>query len=475
MTKETDKYRYQTIGEPLLSNKWSPETKRFVLAISLVVLAGILYISRAVLPLLLWAMLLAFVLHPLVTLLTRFYIPRLLATLIVYTIFLAALVMLPIIVIPILVEQLGMLRIDPQLLAQRFYEWLIFTLNKYMRGEIFHQPYDLSPYVSLWLEWLQSETWWQAIPSIGELVGTLQAALTATLSVILGATTTAGMVVLQFLAGIFAFFLTLLYTFYLLLVAPKLRISIYELFPEPYHPEISRLIDEIALTWRRYLRGQLFLCFVIFFLTWVSLTYIGMPGAFALALTAGVLEIIPNLGPVLATVPAVIVALVQGSTRFHWPHWEFALLTVGLYTVIQQLENNLLVPRIVGSAINVHPFLVLIGIVVGAQVGGVLGALLAAPMLATLRILARYVHARLLDRPPYPDLVPATVVESPPPQTISEGSPPSSQEPPSVTPDLTSETQGIPELEESTAETELLYGASAEDEGAEGGVAVTGE
>ncbi len=384
---------------------WSPETKRFVLGVSLVLLAGLLYISRFVLPLLLWAMLLAFVLHPLVTLLTRFYIPRLVATLIVYFMFLAALFMLPIIVIPLLVEQVGMLRIDPQLLIQQFYWWLIHILNRYMRGEIFNQPYDFTPYISMWLEWLQSARWWQAIPSIGELMSTLQTAFTATLNVILGATTTAGMFVLQLLTGFFAFFLTLLYTFYLLLVAPRLRISIYELFPEAYHPEISRLIDEIAVTWRRYLRGQLFLCLIIFIMTLVGLTFIGMPGAFALALVAGALEIIPNLGPILATIPAVLVALIQGSTRLHWPHWQFALLTVGLYTLIQQLENNFLVPRVVGSAINVHPFLVLIGIVVGAQTGGVLGALLAAPILATLRILARYVHARLLDRVPYPDLV----------------------------------------------------------------------
>ncbi|NPA90495.1 MAG: AI-2E family transporter [Chloroflexi bacterium] len=385
---------------------WSPETKRFVLGLSLIVLAWLVYISRSILPLLLWSMLLAFVLHPLVTLLTRLHIPRILATLLVYLLFLAALFMLPIIGIPLLIEQLQAIHFDPQALTERFLNWLIQLLTRFMKGSILSRPYDFSPYVSVWITWLQEGDWWKMIPSMGQLVTALQTALSTTLNVLLGATTTAGMFVFQVLSAIFAFFLTLLYTFYLLLIAPRLRIRIYELFPESYHPEISRLIDEISYTWRRYLRGQLFLCFVIFALTWVSLTYIGMPGAFPLALIAGALEIIPNLGPVLATVPAVLVALIQGSTRFHIPHWEFALITVGLYTLIQQLENNILVPRIVGSAINVHPFLVLVGIVVGAQVGGVLGALVAAPFLATLRILARYVHARLLDRPPYPDLTP---------------------------------------------------------------------
>ena len=359
-------------------------------------------------------MLLAFVLNPLVTLLTRIYIPRLLATILVYALFVAALLMLPIIGIPLLIEQIQHIQFNPQRATEQFYLWAFHVANTYMRGRILNRPYDLTPYIDVWLNWLQNGAWLQIIPNMGQLIATLQTALTTTLSVLLGATTTASMFLMQIGAAIFAFFLTLLYTFYLLLVAPRLRIGLYELFPESYHAEIEYLIDEIATTWRRYLRGQLFLCFVIFALTWVGLSYVGMPGAFALAIVAGILEIIPNLGPVLATIPAVIVALIQGSTRYHIPHWQFALLIMGLYTIIQQLENNLLVPRIVGNAINVHPFLVLIGIVVGAQAGGVLGALLAAPTLATLRILAHYVHARLLDRPPYPELVRRASPESPP-------------------------------------------------------------
>ena len=224
-----------------------------------------------------------------------------------------------------------------------------------------------------------------------------------------------------------------------------MRIGLYELFPDEYHEEIAYLIDQISRTWRRYLRGQIFLAFVIFAMTWAGLTLIGMPGAFTLALIAGALEIVPNLGPVLATIPAIFVALIQGSTRLDIPHWQFALITLGLYTLIQQLENNILVPRIVGSAVNLHPFFVLIGIVVGAQVYGVLGALLAAPILATLRILAHYVHARLLDKPPFPELVRQQAPPSAPaPVAPSEEATPSAQPLPTVTAPQSKETASTP-------------------------------
>ena len=407
---------------PKAITQWSPATKRYVLTWGLLVLIGLIYLARGVIPLLIWAVIIAFLLNPFVSLLTRLRIPRIIATTIVYTIFLTGLVLVPAVAIPLVIQQIGAISFDPQAWALDVYLWLVRVLEAAMQGQILGYSYDLSPYLGLWLEWLQSGEWIQSIPNMNQLIAALQGMLSTATSLIIGATGFAGAIIIQMVTGLFAFFLTLLYTFYLLLIAPRLRIGLYELFPEEYHRELAFLIDRIAQTWRRYLRGQVFLCLVIFFMTWVGLSLIGMPGAFTLALVAGALEVIPNLGPVLATIPAVIVALLHGSTRYPLAHWEFALLTMGLYTLIQQLENNLLVPRIVGSAVHLHPFVVLIGIVVGAQVGGVLGAFLAAPTLATLRHMAHYVHAHLLDQPPYPELLPP-----PPPPTKEPSQKPASE------------------------------------------------
>ncbi len=386
--------------------RWSPETKRYVLTLSLLVVVGLLYLARGVLPLVLWAAIIAFLLNPFVTLLTRLYIPRVIATLVVYVLFLTGLALIPTLVIPLVIQQIMALPLDPRDWALKFYAWGLQLVEQYSQGVVLGYRYDLRPYMGMWLEWFQSGQWIASVPNMSQIVGSLQSALNMATSLVVGATGFAGALVYQFVAGVFALFLTMIYTFYLLLVAPRLRLSIAELFPPSYHAEIAYLIDQIARTWRSYLRGQVFLCFVIFALSWVGLTLIGMPGAFTLALIAGILEIVPNLGPILATMPAVIAALIQGSTVLNIPNWQFALVTLGLYVIIQQLENNLLVPRVIGSAVNVHPFLVLVGIVVGTQLYGVLGALLAAPTLATLRILAHYVHARLLDHPPFPELLP---------------------------------------------------------------------
>jgi len=95
----------------------------------------------------------------------------------------------------------------------------------------------------------------------------------------------------------------------------------------------------------------------------------------------------------------VIVALIQGSDVLAVNNFTFALLTVGIYFIIQQFENNLLVPRIIGNSVNLHPVVVICGVVVGASVGGILGAFLAAPVIASLRMLGSYVYNKLIDNP----------------------------------------------------------------------------
>jgi hypothetical protein len=103
-------------------------------------------------------------------------------------------------------------------------------------------------------------------------------------------------------------------------------------------------------------------------------------------------------------IPAVITALIQGSDVLRplgIDNVGFALITVGIYFLIQQLENNILVPRIIGDSINLHPIIVICAVAVGLSTGGILGALLAPPIVATFRVIGSYIHAKLLDYPPF--------------------------------------------------------------------------
>jgi predicted PurR-regulated permease PerM len=135
-----------------------------------------------------------------------------------------------------------------------------------------------------------------------------------------------------------------------------------------------------------------------------TMALIGLPNAWLIGVLFGVLEVIPNLGPLVASVPAVLIAYFQGSSVLNISNGWFAVLVIGINIVLQQLENHYLVPRIMGHSLNLHPVVVLIAAVIGARFAGILGILLAAPTVATLRILIEYTYHRLLDMPPFPDL-----------------------------------------------------------------------
>lgn len=130
---------------------------------------------------------------------------------------------------------------------------------------------------------------------------------------------------------------------------------------------------------------------------------IGLPHAWLIGILFGVLELIPNLGPVIASIPAVLIAYFLGSTVLNISNEWFTVLVIAVNFALQQIENNVLVPRIMGHSLNLHPLVVLIAAIIGAQTAGLLGLLLAAPTVATLRIVAEYTYRRLFDMPPFPD------------------------------------------------------------------------
>jgi predicted PurR-regulated permease PerM len=182
--------------------------------------------------------------------------------------------------------------------------------------------------------------------------------------------------------------------------------SFVTMTPISYHADMQRLGREISATWNDFLRGQLILGTVVgVIVTFVALA-LDLPNALALGLLAGLLEFVPNIGPTIAAVPAVLFALFQ--SQISWlgilvgPVW-FALIVLFIYILIQQVENAYLVPRIIGRSLNLHALVVFIGALAGASIAGVLGILLAAPLLASGRLILMYIYNKLLDLPPFPD------------------------------------------------------------------------
>ncbi len=169
-----------------------------------------------------------------------------------------------------------------------------------------------------------------------------------------------------------------------------------------YRQDAERLLREFGRIWSAYLRGQVILGLVIFLVVWLGLAVLGVQNSLALGLLSGLLEFIPVLGPIIGAGAAIIVALFQPETLGGMANWQFAGVVLIFMLIVQQLENNVLVPRIVGESLELHPLIVIIGVFMGSSLAGILGAILAAPLVATLKLLGIYAWRKMFDQPPFP-------------------------------------------------------------------------
>ncbi|MCA9370196.1 AI-2E family transporter, partial [Candidatus Woesebacteria bacterium] len=182
-------------------------------------------------------------------------------------------------------------------------------------------------------------------------------------------------------SSILMFFTLIVLSMYMMLGRQKLYMKFYWITRNvDTIVTIRGLIDDIEEQLGGWVRGQLILMFVIGIANFIVLSLLGVPYALALALVAGALEILPNLGPTLAAVPSVVVAYVSGG-----PVLAIAVL-VGVI-IIQQVENNILVPKIMSDNANVNPLASIIIILIGLTLGGVVGALLCIPIYIIIRAL----------------------------------------------------------------------------------------
>jgi predicted PurR-regulated permease PerM len=205
-------------------------------------------------------------------------------------------------------------------------------------------------------------------------------------------------------SGAFWLIFILMAAFYLVKDADTITGQFDELTPPGYGDDIARLRQQITDVWHAFLRGQLLLGGAMIVITTLGCMAVGLPYPLVMGLIAGVMEFVPNVGPIIALVPAALVALFQGSNFLPLSNPWFMVVVIVLYIVIQQIEGNVLIPRILGRSLNLHPLLVFIAVIAGGSLAGILGMLLAAPVLATLRVVFRYTLYRLYDRDPFTEM-----------------------------------------------------------------------
>lgn len=187
--------------------------------------------------------------------------------------------------------------------------------------------------------------------------------------------------------GIFQFIAVVILTFFWILEENRLKQSAFLLIPLKNRGEIRDLISAIETKVSGYLLGQGLLCLVIGVLAFAAYLLIGLPNALLLAILAGLLEAVPIVGPFLGAVPAIIVGLSISPITALW----VVLATV----IIQQLENSLLVPRIMRRTIGVRPLVTLLALLAFGSLFGITGALIALPLAAVIQILLdRYLLAQ---------------------------------------------------------------------------------
>lgn len=156
------------------------------------------------------------------------------------------------------------------------------------------------------------------------------------------------------------------------------------LVPPGYHARALEVLYTLGVTLRNWLTGQALAMLAIGIVTGAGLALIGVPYWLVLGIIAGLLNIVPNLGPIMAWVPAAAVALIQGPTQVLW-------VTL-LFIVVQQLEGNVITPRIMQAQVDIPPVLVLIGQLILAPFFGFVGVLVAVPLTAIVLVLVKLMY-----------------------------------------------------------------------------------
>ena len=391
------------------SPEWNPRLKRTMGVFLTVGLLLLIWFVRDILPLVVVSVLIAFILYPLVTFLTRYIFRsrnghgtrRGLAVFLTFSFALFVLTIAVLVVIPSIIGQLeqfaasiprrldGLITDIEVLLDQPIYfnnEPILIDGEPFVPMDRIAEATGTSDLTSL-LQF-SAEDLQSAIATFFSSAGSL----TGTAFSFLGTAFNTGINVMLLLVMIF----------YLMKDGDLFIDGLIDLAPDGYQNDMRRLLQELGTVWSAYVRGQLILCVVMGLVVYLAAMLLGVPNAPILGLLAGLLEFIPNIGPLIALIPAAFLALVSQSSTL--PFLEgpvFALVVIIVWTGLQNIESLFLVPRIMGESLDLHPFAVIVAILGGAALGGALGVILAAPLLASGRVITRYIYGKLTGRAPF--------------------------------------------------------------------------
>lgn len=384
-----------------MDNKWHPAT-RYIVGIGLFIFGlVVLYISRYILQLVVLAALIALLVRPLMLYLKqRLRFPTPIAVLVSY--FLVALIILlaPLILLPPSINAVNfLLDLDYQALVNDITSLMKTTLVNLKESDfqLLGTSIILDSVIDPILLTLTDagSVVTPELPTFSVIVDSIGQAFALSFGVAVRVVGTA-------FSGIVAFVFLIITSVYFSIDGEKFVRRFIEVTPSVYRQDLRVLLNRMKVIWGAFFRGQVTLMIIIGVVVWIGLTFLGVQGAAALGIISGLFEIIPNIGPFLAAIPAVIVALLQGSQTLAVNNFVFALIVIGFFVIIQFIENYSIVPRVMGDSVKLHPLVIILGVLVGATTWGILGALLAAPIIATGREIVMYLYLKVLGENPFP-------------------------------------------------------------------------
>lgn len=187
--------------------------------------------------------------------------------------------------------------------------------------------------------------------------------------------------VVKVTVGIFSNVITtltvLVFTFYFLLERRHIEVFLSSTIGEGAARQALDVVETIEQRLGAWVRGELFLMFCVGLFSYIGLTFLHVDYALPLAIIAGLLEIVPMVGPLLSAIPAVLVALASSPL--------LALSVVALFFIVQQVENNLIVPFVMKKSIGMSPLVTIVSLMIGGKLLGVVGAILAVPVVLVIQ------------------------------------------------------------------------------------------
>ena len=194
---------------------------------------------------------------------------------------------------------------------------------------------------------------------------------------------------------------TLAVAYFLALDYERLRHVWSHLSIPGYEGDFKRLRRALSNLWNQFLRGQLAVVTITGILTWLLMSILGVRFSLGLGVLGGIAKFVPMVGPTTAGGIAAIVAILQPDNWFNLTPAAHSVLVVLCVILLDQSIDYLIIPRVMGSSLNLHPVLIIIGALLGATLAGILGLLLSAPALATVILLGKYIYRKMVDQSPW--------------------------------------------------------------------------